>query len=104
MKKNIFWRKEAMSIDYILRKHSFPMIVTQLLQLQNNHILLFTLQSYLWDNNQAVVQWLTSQLDESDGKILSDSLIGNNIKSVKKDAVINQVQSKINVSLVNMHV
>lgn len=64
---------------------------------------MFYLQSYLWDNNQAVVQWLTSQLDESDGTILSDSLIGNNIKSVKKDAVINQVQSKINVSIVKIN-
>lgn len=57
------------------------------------------LQSYLWDNNQAVVQWLLSQLDETDGTILPDSLISNNIKSVKKDAVINQVKSTINVSI-----
>ncbi|XP_022181493.1 acetyl-CoA carboxylase isoform X1 [Myzus persicae] len=55
-----------------------------------------TTASYLWDNNQAVVQWLTSQLDESDGTIVADSLIGNNIKSVRKDAVINQVKSTIN--------
>lgn len=61
---------------------------------------MFFLQSYLWDNNQAVVQWLTSQLDESDGTVLADSLIGNNIKSVRKDAVINQVKSTINVSMV----
>jgi len=65
-------------------------------------ILLF-LQSYLWDNNQAVVQWLTSQLDESDGTIVADSLIGNNIKSVRKDAVINQVKSTINVSMVQIN-
>jgi len=61
------------------------------------------LQSYLWDNNQAVVQWLTSQLDESDGTIVADSLIGNNIKSVRKDAVINQVKSTINVRMVQLN-
>jgi len=65
-----------------------------------NFIFWFFLQSYLWDNNQAVVQWLTSQLDESDGTIVADSLIGSNIKSVKKDAVINQVKSTINVSMI----
>jgi len=54
----------------------------------------------LWDNNQAVVQWLTSQLDESDGTVIADSLIGSNIKSVRKDAVINQVTSTINVSII----
>lgn len=60
---------------------------------------MFGLQSYLWDNNQAVVQWLLSQIDEIDGTILPDSLISNNIKSVRKDAVINQVKSTINVSM-----
>lgn len=60
---------------------------------------MFCVQSYLWDNNQAVVQWLTSQIDETDGTILADSLISNNIRSVRKDAVINQVKETINVSI-----
>ncbi|XP_050426014.1 acetyl-CoA carboxylase isoform X3 [Adelges cooleyi] len=55
-----------------------------------------TTASYLWDNNQAVVQWLSSQIDDSEGTVVSDSLIGNNIKSVRKDAVINQVKSTVN--------
>jgi hypothetical protein len=62
------------------------------------------LQSYLWDNNQAVVQWLTSQLDESDGTIVADSLIGSNIKSVRKDAVINQVTSTVNVNMIELNI
>ncbi|XP_050530810.1 acetyl-CoA carboxylase isoform X6 [Daktulosphaira vitifoliae] len=51
---------------------------------------------YLWDNNQAVCQWLSSQINEAEGTIVADSLIGNNIKSVKKDAIINQVKSTVN--------
>jgi len=67
-----------------------------------SYILFF--QSYLWDNNQAVVQWLTSQLDESDGSVIADSLIGSNIKSVRKDAVINQVTSTINVNMIKINI
>lgn len=42
-------------------------------------------QAYLWDNNQAVVQWLEQQWQGGDSQ---HSAIWENIKYLKRDAVL----------------
>ncbi|XP_071442085.1 acetyl-CoA carboxylase isoform X1 [Hetaerina americana] len=48
-------------------------------------------EGYLWEKNEVVVEWLSKQLDKS----LLHSLVVNNMKCVKKDAVIQQVRSAL---------
>lgn len=48
-------------------------------------------QAYLWDNNEAVVLWLQEQFS------ISDSLVNNNVKSVMRDAIIQQIKSALEV-------
>ncbi|XP_059611586.1 acetyl-CoA carboxylase [Phlebotomus argentipes] len=45
-------------------------------------------EAYLWDHNDDVVKWLERQRDE-------DSTVSRNIKSVKKDAIISQIQKAL---------
>jgi len=42
------------------------------------------IDAYLWENNQAVVEWLSQQLGSS------KSIVNENIKSLRRDAVLNQ--------------
>ncbi|KAG8315423.1 hypothetical protein J6590_071132 [Homalodisca vitripennis] len=48
-----------------------------------------TTYAYQWENNEAVVSWLQEQLSAG------DSTIGNNIKSVTRDAIIQQVKAAL---------
>lgn len=48
-------------------------------------------EAYLWDRNEDVVEWLERQRAE-------DSTMSRNIKSVKKDAIISQIQKALEVS------
>ncbi|CAH1397030.1 unnamed protein product [Nezara viridula] len=47
-----------------------------------------TAEAYLWDDNQGIIPWLEKQLD-------GDSIIINNMKSVKRDAVISQLKTAL---------
>ncbi|XP_054291063.1 acetyl-CoA carboxylase-like isoform X2 [Macrosteles quadrilineatus] len=48
-----------------------------------------TTYAYLWENNESVVSWLQEQLSNA------DSTVHNNIKSVMRDAVIQQVKAAL---------
>lgn len=50
-----------------------------------------TFQSYKWDNNEAVVQWIEGQLE----KPSRESIITHNLHCVKKDAVINLIKNTL---------
>lgn len=45
-----------------------------------------TVDTYMWENNQAVVEWLSQQLDPESNK----SIVMENIKSLRRDAVLSQ--------------
>ncbi|KAI5726751.1 hypothetical protein M8J76_007892 [Diaphorina citri] len=47
---------------------------------------------YQWENNEEVVNWLTSQMDE-EGNISSQSIVATNIKCVVKDAILSQIKT-----------
>jgi len=51
-------------------------------------------QAYLWENNEAVAAWLLAQLSE-EGR--ASSVVANNLHCVKKDAVIQQIKSSLEV-------
>jgi hypothetical protein len=51
-------------------------------------------QAYLWENNEAVAAWLLAQLSE-EGR--ASSVVANNLDCVKKDAIIQQIKSSLNV-------
>jgi hypothetical protein len=51
-------------------------------------------QAYLWENNEAVVAWLLTQLSE-EGR--AHSVVANNLHCVKKDAIIQQIKSSLEV-------
>lgn len=53
--------------------------------------MIFFLQAYLWEQNQAVVEWLEDQRR-------ADSIVIKNINAVKRDAVISQIQRALEVS------
>ncbi|XP_065216768.1 acetyl-CoA carboxylase isoform X5 [Planococcus citri] len=53
-----------------------------------------TTQAYLWDNNEAIVNWLSEQLTE-DGTVEPISFIGRNVSSVQKDAFFSSVRNSI---------
>ncbi|KAJ8957940.1 hypothetical protein NQ318_001938 [Aromia moschata] len=48
-------------------------------------------ESYKWDKDEVVVQWIEHQLS----KPTNQSIISRNIHAVKKDAVINQIKSSL---------
>ncbi|CAG7704187.1 unnamed protein product [Allacma fusca] len=45
------------------------------------------IHGYLWENNQAVVEWLSEQLDAEES---NKSIVMDNIKSLRRDSVLNQ--------------
>lgn len=45
-------------------------------------------EAYLWENNQAVVDWLSEQQFEN-------SVVESNIRSMKRDAIVQQMQSSL---------
>ncbi|KAJ8909874.1 hypothetical protein NQ315_013508 [Exocentrus adspersus] len=45
-------------------------------------------ESYKWDKNEVVVEWIEDQLS----KPIDQSIVGRNIHAVKKDAVINRIK------------
>jgi hypothetical protein len=51
-------------------------------------------QAYLWENNEAVVAWLLTQLSEGRAR----SVVASNLHCVKKDAIIQQIKSSLEVS------
>lgn len=50
-----------------------------------------TMVAYLWENNEAVVAWLLTQLSEGQAR----SVVANNLHCVKKDAIIQQIKSSL---------
>ncbi|KAJ9595497.1 hypothetical protein L9F63_013319, partial [Diploptera punctata] len=48
-----------------------------------------TTVAYLWENNEAVVEWLLNQLSEEG---TARSVVANNLHCVKKDALIQQIK------------
>lgn len=44
---------------------------------------------YLWDDNKAVVEWFTAQLDGSEER----SVVKDNIRCLKRDAVLSQIRT-----------
>lgn len=48
------------------------------------------IQAYVWDNNEEVVTWLQKQAN-------AESTVNKNIYSVKRDAVISQIQKSLEV-------
>ncbi|XP_075219792.1 acetyl-CoA carboxylase isoform X3 [Lycorma delicatula] len=52
-----------------------------------------TTVAYLWENNEAVVSWLSEQISAGD-----NSIVANNIRCIERDAVIQQVKSALEVS------
>ncbi|KAJ3603855.1 hypothetical protein NHX12_028596 [Muraenolepis orangiensis] len=51
-----------------------------------------TVKAYLWDNNQAVVEWLEKHLSREDGAL---SAIHENIKYLKRDYTLKHIQSLV---------
>ncbi|XP_017269284.1 acetyl-CoA carboxylase isoform X2 [Kryptolebias marmoratus] len=51
-----------------------------------------TVQAYLWDNNQAVVEWLEKHLSTEDG---ARSVIRENIKYLKRENVLKHMRSLV---------
>ena len=51
------------------------------------------LQSYLWNDNKAVVEWLEKELSET------DSVIDENVKWIRRDWVLRQVKTYLNLLL-----
>lgn len=51
-------------------------------------------ESYKWENNEAVVEWL----EEQDRKPLGQSIIHYNLHCVKKDSVLNKIKESLEVS------
>jgi hypothetical protein len=51
-------------------------------------------QAYLWENNEAVAAWLQAQLSE-EGQ--ASSVVASNLYCVKKDAIIQQLKSSLQV-------
>ncbi|KAM9329623.1 acetyl-CoA carboxylase 2 isoform 2-T2 [Gastrophryne carolinensis] len=49
-------------------------------------------KTYLWDNNQVVVEWLEKQLQEEDG---TKSAIRENIKYLKRDYALKHIRSLV---------
>ena len=56
-----------------------------------NPALIF-IQAYLWEDNKSVVEWLHSQLD---GDKWNASTLRENIKSVQRDYVIQQIRKYV---------
>jgi hypothetical protein len=54
------------------------------------------MQGHLWEDNRAVVEWLSSQLDENNTK----SVVLENLKCLCRDKVLNQANKLIEVSSV----
>lgn len=50
---------------------------------------MFVSQAYLWDNNQAVVEWLEKHLAEQDG---IRSTIHENIKYLKRESTLKHIR------------
>lgn len=50
-------------------------------------------EGYKWDRNETVVQWIEEQLS----KPSNQSIISHNIHAVKKDVLINQIKSSLEV-------
>lgn len=50
-----------------------------------------TTEAYVWDKNDKIVEWLESQKE-------AESTLHRNIASVKKDAIISQIQNSLVVS------
>lgn len=48
-----------------------------------------TLQAYLWDNNQSVVEWLEKHLSKEDG---GKSAIRENIKYLKRENALKHIR------------
>ncbi|XP_078141493.1 acetyl-CoA carboxylase 2 isoform X1 [Centroberyx gerrardi] len=51
-----------------------------------------TVKAYLWDNNQAVVEWLEKHLSKEDG---TQSAIRENIKYLKRDYTLKHIRSLV---------
>lgn len=49
--------------------------------------------SFLWDQNEAAVEWLEEQKSEE------SAIINRNINAVRKDAIISQIQRALEVNL-----
>lgn len=50
------------------------------------------LQAYLWDNNQAVVEWLEKHLSTEDG---TRSVIRENIKYLKRENALKHIRGYV---------
>ncbi|XP_061585098.1 acetyl-CoA carboxylase [Cololabis saira] len=54
-----------------------------------------TVQAYLWDNNQVVVEWLEKHLSKEDG---TRSAIRENIKYLKRENALKHIRSLVHVN------
>lgn len=52
--------------------------------------------AYQWEENEAVVEWMENQKKDM------ESNVNRNIFAVRKDAIINQFQMALEVSLMNL--
>ncbi|KAK3576974.1 hypothetical protein CHS0354_005975 [Potamilus streckersoni] len=50
-----------------------------------------TVNAYLWEDDKAVVQWLTDQVEENNGK----NVVSENIRCLKREHVLQQVRSLV---------
>nr|XP_004227021.2 LOW QUALITY PROTEIN: acetyl-CoA carboxylase-like [Ciona intestinalis] len=51
-----------------------------------------TVKAHLWDDNKAVVAWLSEQLSSSKGRSEGSSLLEENIKLLQRDSVSHQIR------------
>ena len=49
---------------------------------------IYSFQSYLWSDNETVVEWLEKELSNTEG-----SVIAENIKWIKRDRVLRQIKT-----------
>ncbi|ESN91710.1 hypothetical protein HELRODRAFT_70230, partial [Helobdella robusta] len=54
-----------------------------------------TVMAHLWDDNKAVVEWLTEQMDPIN---VEQSIVSENIRSFKRDKLIEQIRSLVSES------
>lgn len=59
---------------------------------------MYSLQAYLWDDNESVVNWYNNQMNEN-GTVDADSFVGKNMTSLQKDAFFSQMKNSVIVSI-----
>lgn len=57
-----------------------------------------SLQAYLWDDNESVVNWYSNQMNEN-GTVDLESFVGKNMTSLQKDAFFSQMKNSVIVSI-----